>query len=67
MTKRKHIRIALTPDDYKAFQDAKSATEDIAGIAMSDAMFALSVIRHNLKARIAIDQIVNGLSPKQDG
>lgn len=60
LLKRKHIRIALTPDDYAAFQDAKRSTEDATGIAMSDAMFALSVIRHDLKARSAIDQIVNG-------
>ena len=49
MSKRKYIRIALTPEDEDAFQAAKSKAEAKTGIAMSDSMFALSVIRHALK------------------
>lgn len=49
MNKRKHIRIALTADDETAFREAKKAAETATGIAMSDAMYALSVIRHALK------------------
>lgn len=52
MSMRKHIRIALTPDDEAAFQAAKAAAEAATGIAMSDAMYALSVIRHALKDRL---------------
>jgi len=51
MTSRKHIRIALTPDDEAAFQAAKEAVEAATGIAMSDSMFALSLIRHAIKDR----------------
>ena len=47
--KRKYIRIALTPDDEAALQAAKSRAEAETGIAMSDSMFVLSVIRHALK------------------
>jgi hypothetical protein len=46
MTKRKYIRIALTQDDEAAFANAKADAETKSGIAMSDSMFALSVIRH---------------------
>ena len=46
---RKYIRIALTPDDEAAFQAAKSKAEAETGIAMSESMFVLSVIRHALK------------------
>jgi hypothetical protein len=49
MKKRKYIRIALTPDDEAAFAKSKAEAETKAGIAMSDSMFALSVIRHALK------------------
>jgi len=51
MTARKHIRIALTPDDESAFQVAKEAAEAATGIQMSDSMFALSLIRHAIKPR----------------
>jgi hypothetical protein len=51
MSARKYIRIALTPEDEVAFQAAKSATEAATGIAMSDALYALSVIRQSLKDR----------------
>jgi len=49
MTKRKYIRIALTPEDEATFAKAKADAETKAGIAMSDSMFALSMIRHVLK------------------
>lgn len=45
MTPRKHIRIAMNPDDIKNLERAKKAAEEATGIAMSDSMFALSVIR----------------------
>lgn len=45
MTKRKYIRIALNADDVKAFSEAKADAEASTMVAMSDAMFALSVIR----------------------
>ena len=51
MNNRKYIRIALTPDDEASLQAAKSKAESETGIAMSDSMFALSVIRQALKAR----------------
>jgi len=49
--KRKYIRIALTPDDEAALQSAKSKAEAETGIAMSDSIFVLSVIRQTLKER----------------
>lgn len=51
MSARKYIRIALTQEDQKALQDAKEETENATGVAMSDSMFALSVIRQALKQR----------------
>ena len=51
MTKRKYIRIALTPDDEIALQSAKSKAEAETGIAMSDSMFVLSVLRQAIKAK----------------
>ena len=58
MAARKHIRIALTPDDYAAFEKAKGDVEAATGIAMSDSMYALSVIRHDLRARATIDRMI---------
>lgn len=48
---RKYIRIALAEDDEEPFTKAKARAEEQSGISMSDAMFALSVIRHAIKAR----------------
>jgi hypothetical protein len=45
MSIRKYIRIALTPEDVKAFSKAKADAEASTMVAMSDAMFALSIIR----------------------
>ena len=46
---RKYIRIALTQGDEAAFQAAKDKAEKATGVAMSDSMFALSVIRQSIK------------------
>ena len=51
MASRKYIRIALTQDDEAAFQAAKGKAETATGVAMSDSMFALSVIRQAIKAK----------------
>lgn len=48
MKNRKYIRIALTEDDEAAMARAKADAEQKTGIAMSDSMFVLSVIRHAL-------------------
>ena len=58
--RRKYIRIALTPDDEVVFQQAKKKTEAQTGIAMSDSMYALSVLRQSLAAQSVIDRMVNG-------
>lgn len=42
---RKYIRIALSPDDLDAFEKAKADAEVATMVAMSDALFALSIIR----------------------
>jgi hypothetical protein len=47
---RKYIRIALSEDDQRAFAAAKAKAENETGIAMSDSMFVLSVLRKALKA-----------------
>lgn len=51
MSTRKYIRIALSQDDEAALCEAKSAAETQTGIAMSDSMFVLSVLRQALKDR----------------
>lgn len=51
MSKRKYIRIALSDDDAAELAKAKEAAEAQTGIAMSDAMFVLSVLRRALKER----------------
>jgi hypothetical protein len=58
MTRRKYIRIALTPDDEAEFQAAKAKVETKTSIAMSDSMYALSVIRQSFAAQAAIDRII---------
>ena len=55
--RRKYIRIALTPDDEVVFQQAKKETEVATGIAMSDSMYALSVIRQSLAAKSVINRM----------
>jgi len=52
MADRKYIRLALSQEDVDAFRAAKSTAEEKTGIAMSDAMFALSVLRHAIRARL---------------
>ena len=42
---RKYIRIALSQDDEAALAKAKAKAENDTGIAMSDSMFVLSVLR----------------------
>lgn len=51
MTARKYIRIALSPDDEAALARAKGQVEAQTGIAMSDSLFVLSVLRQALKDR----------------
>lgn len=60
MANRKYIRIALTPGDEADFREAKKAVEAATGIEMSDSMFALSIIRHDLAARRAIGKMIDG-------
>lgn len=48
---RKYIRLALTPDDEASLAQAKDQAERQTGIAMSDSMFLLSVLRQALKDR----------------
>ena len=45
MTARKYIRIALSQDDEAALAKAKAKAENDTGLAMSDSMFVLSVLR----------------------
>ena len=45
MSNRKYIRIALSQDDEAALAKAKAKAENDTGIAMSDSMFVLSVLR----------------------
>lgn len=49
MTARKYIRIALSADDEQSLAKAKAQVERDTGVAMSDSMFALSVIRQAIK------------------
>lgn len=51
MGARKYIRIALSQDDVAALAKAKAKAENDTGIAMSDSMFALSVIRQVIKPK----------------
>lgn len=46
--KRKYIRIALSSDDEVAFLDAKQKVEGANKVVMTDANFALSLIRWSL-------------------
>lgn len=50
MAKRKYIRIALSEEDEAALAKSKAKAENDTGIAMSDSMFALSVLRKALKS-----------------
>lgn len=50
-TRRKHIRIALSKDDERAMSEAKRAAEEETGIAMSDSLYVLSVLRKALQDR----------------
>jgi hypothetical protein len=51
MAERKYIRIALSQDDEAAFAKAKAKVESDTGIAMSDSMFALSVLRKAIEGQ----------------
>lgn len=48
MVNRKYIRIALSADDEVDFLAAKQKVEDASKVAMTDANFALSLIRWSL-------------------
>lgn len=45
MSNRKYIRIALSAEDLDAFNRAKAKAEASTMVAMSDSLFALSIIR----------------------
>lgn len=49
MSTRKYIRIGLSQDDQVALALAKDQAEMATGIAMSDSMFCLSVLRRAIK------------------
>lgn len=51
MSNRKYIRIALSQADEAALADAKVKAETATGIAMSDSMFVLSLIRQAIKLK----------------
>lgn len=50
MASRKYIRIALTQADEVALTAEKARVERETGIAITDAQFVLSVLRHRLKS-----------------
>jgi hypothetical protein len=49
VNKRKYIRIALSDDDFAMLSNRKSQVEAESGVAMSDSLFALSILRQSLK------------------
>lgn len=51
MSARKYIRIGLSSDDEAALAQAKSQAEAQTGIAMSDSLYVLSVLRQAIKDR----------------
>ena len=51
MSNRKYIRIALSAEDEAAMAQAKSRAEHETGIAMTDSMFALMLIRKATKVK----------------
>lgn len=51
MKNRKYIRIALSAEDQLALAAAKDRAEAETGIAMSESMFVLSVLRLAIKPR----------------
>lgn len=50
MSNRKYIRIALSAEDEAAMAQAKARAEHETGIAMTDSMFALMLIRKATRA-----------------
>lgn len=42
---RKHMRIALSAEEYKKFLDAKEKSERASQIVMTDPQYAVSLIR----------------------
>ena len=54
---RKYIRIGLSTDDEAALARAKAMAETQTGLAMSDSMFALSLLRQSIKPKALHDQL----------
>ena len=51
MQSRKYIRIGLSADDEAALAQAKAKAEAQTGLAMSDSLFVLSLLRQAIKAK----------------
>ena len=51
MQSRKYIRIGLSADDEAALAQAKAKAESQTGLAMSDSLFVLSLLRQAIKAK----------------
>lgn len=65
MTGRKYIRIALTPEDVDMFGKAKASWQRKSGVAMSDSMFALSIIRQRIDDEL-FRELLDGIDFKKD-
>lgn len=61
MTKRKYIRIALTPSDVELFDKSKATMQKQTGVAMSDSAYALGVIRQQIEQQ-AFQDLLDGIS-----
>ena len=51
MSERKYIRIGLSDDDEAALANAKAKAEEATGLAMSDSLFVLSLLRQAIKPK----------------
>jgi hypothetical protein len=49
-TPRKQLRLSLAPDMAQQFSAAKAAAEKAAGIVITDAQYALNLIRRGLES-----------------
>jgi hypothetical protein len=47
----KQLRVKLTEADMAAFRDAKARAEAAAGVALTDAQFAVGIIRKALQPK----------------
>lgn len=51
--KRKHMRIALSAEEYKKFLKAKEISEKTSQIVMTDPQYAASLIRWAVREKIS--------------